>query len=268
MKYCAYFSQKSSILDKVDEINVDYDPRELTFVTFLQEHENQRVNICFFDPTLLEDGISRIIAIHEKYPQLNLAIKFSRYDKELDKYIDICKENNIPFYFSDFITSWDSLHGYVNLGVSDVFIVEELGFELDAVYEITSRANVRIRVFPNVAQSSWKTSPEIKRFFIRPEDTPIYEQYVDVFEFFGDTNRINIMYDVYAVDKEWFGTLDELIIGIHSKIDNRTLTGVFPVRRIKCGKRCMKGKGCNICEIAADLASTLHENGFIIEHHK
>lgn len=270
MKYCVDFSQKSAVLDKVDEINLRYDRREITFVDFLQEHKNQRINICIDDMTdfINESQMTRILAIHEKYPKLNIALRFLVYDESLDNAIAACKDNGIPFYFLEFIRNWDILNGYVSLGVSDVFIVEELGFELDAVYAITSKANVSIRVFPNVAQSGWDNTDALKKFFIRPEDIDLYGQYVDVCEFFGNTERINTTYEIYAKDKEWFGNLNELIISFNRKLDSRALVDIFSARRIKCGKKCMKGKPCNICDRAADLASTIRENGFILEHTK
>ena len=38
--------------------------------------------------------------------------------------------------------------------------------------------------------------PQLTKFFIRPEDIPLYEGYVDYMEFFGEPGRLNYCYDI------------------------------------------------------------------------
>lgn len=44
--------------------------------------------------------------------------------------------------------------GLVKLKVKDIYIVNELGFELDKIAEIAHKENINIRIIPNIAQSS------------------------------------------------------------------------------------------------------------------
>ena len=56
---------------------------------------------------------------------------------------------------------------------------KDLGFELPLVRAFCNEHGVRIRCFANVAQSRWEGTPIFKKFFIRPEDVDIYEDYVE-----------------------------------------------------------------------------------------
>jgi hypothetical protein len=119
--------------------------------------------------------------------------------------------------------------------------------------------NIQIRVFPNVAQSIYKNSLDKLKFWIRPEDIPIYEPYVDVCEFYGEENKQEIYYNIYAEDKKWSGSLGEIIIGLSDEINSMTLAPRFAEARIKCERKCMKGSPCHICEHMIELSQTLEK---------
>ena len=271
MKYCIEYHRDSSILDEIDEINIKYNSKETTLITFLETFKEKRVNICIpeqeFQDFILQSQMSIILAIKEKYPDLNFTIRFPYYKKSIDDLISACKDNNIPFFFEAYVRDWDTLYGYISLGVSDVYIVEEMCFSIDRVYAAAHNAKVQVRVYPNVAQSSWNETPALKKFFIRPEDTDMYSKYIDVFEFFGRPDQIDTYYDIYK-KKEWFGNLNEIIISLNTVIDNRCIVDFFAERRIKCDKKCLKNRPCNICDRCAELAETLHKHTVVIEHTK
>ena len=124
---------------------------------------------------------------------------------------------------------------------------------------------MRIRVFPNVAQCSTEYTNDLKKFFIRPEDLENYEPYVDVYEFYGDSNKLLTYYQIYKYDKKWFGPLKDLIIGFNDEIDNKYIIPRFPERRIKCGKKCLKGVSCSMCETIEQLSKTLEDAKMIIQ---
>lgn len=41
-----------------------------------------------------------------------------------------------------------------------------MGFELDKISKIAHNNNIKIRVFPNVAQSSWNDTQDIYKFLL------------------------------------------------------------------------------------------------------
>lgn len=78
-----------------------------------------------------------------------------------------------------------------------MYICEELGFSLDKISKILHENNIRVRVFPNICQSSFLETPSIKTFFIRPEDISIYSMFIDVFELVSDKDRQYTIFKIY-----------------------------------------------------------------------
>ena len=128
-------------------------------------------------------------------------------------------------------------------------------------------------MFPNVAQSSWEGTAALKKFFIRPEDVDAYEPYIDTFEFWDDSDEYRnhqkhmniVLHHIYAIDKKWFGKLNEIIYGLDCDIDSRFTIPRFAEMRIKCNKKCMKGGSCNICDNIYDLSKTLEKAEIMVK---
>lgn len=178
------------------------------------------------------------------------------------------KDANIPFYYNTIVSDFDTLQGFISKGVSDVLIGNSLGFELAAVSLVCKNANVYVRAYPNVAQSTWSDSHAIKCFFVRPEAALPYDEFIDVYEFYqNDNSRTNpdVLYEVYAQIGKWAGNLDELIMYFDKPLDSRSLMPEFDIIRTRCGKKCYKGSGCRICDNALELALTMRENDLFIK---
>jgi hypothetical protein len=147
--------------------------------------------------------------------------------------------------------------GLLKYNPTDMYICEELGFSLDKVSKILHDNNIKVRVFPNICQSSFPETPSIKTFFVRPEDIDFYSTFVDVFELISDEERQPILYKIYKQGK-WFGKIQEIIPTFKGKLDSRYILNTFGVVRSKCGKRCMYVPGsCSICLRYSELATTL-----------
>lgn len=145
-----------------------------------------------------------------------------------------------------------------------MYICEELGFFLDKVSKILHEHNIKIRVFPNICQSSFSATPSIKTFFIRPEDITIYSKFIDVFELISDEKRQEIIYKAYKQGK-WFGQIKEIIPSFHDEVDSKYIIDSFGAVRCKCGKRCMYKPGsCNICNRFTELAEVFKNNKIVI----
>lgn len=263
MKYCLVLTDIPAI-EKADEILLEYNRKNLKIIDYIKEHSNQRIilNISNLDEALQYKEIEKLNAIYVEN-KLNFSIKLPKYNEKIK---DLLPNLQIPFFFDWIITDWDELLGYIQLGVSDVYIGNNLGFELDKVAEIAHQNNVQIRVFPNVAQSSWKETSGLKKFFIRPEDVTFYSDYVDVFEFWGaDLKKQEIFYKIYS-KQEWFGSLNEIIYELNEELDSRYIIPRFAEKRVRCKKECLKGGKCQICDRIKELSHTLEEAHIIVDY--
>lgn len=270
MKYCIDYSKDTQILDKVDEINVFRDKiQDLEALEqFCEKHKEQRINVCIKD---LEEAINQnwvkdLLDFQKQHKDYNIYLRFPGKNEELGvmlhEYLDS------KFYFDTKVNDWDRVIGFIEFGVTDIFIVEGLGFELEKIAAIAHQNNVQIRVFPNVAQSTWNDLDDLRKFWIRPDDIDFYSQYVDVCEFFEESKKIDILYNIYKKDKKWFGNLSELIIGLHEPIDSRYIVPRFVKKRVKCGRECMKGGNCQMCDRIRELSGNLEKAGLMVTMEK
>lgn len=271
MKYCVPYSQHFKYSKEVDEIMFMYDEWHNqsivhTLAEMAEEFKGQRVIIQVLDYDYFVKWKTALTLIDLKQKEINFAVAFQNYTEDMDETLSQLKENNIPFFFMTRVSNWDTFNGLIKLGVSDIYIVEELGFELNKLGPLAHASSVSIRTFANVCQTQWKKGDSLKSFFIRPEDVSIYEPYVDVLEFFGDTNAQEVMYKVYAIDKQWFGNLKEIIIGLDIDLDSRFVLPAFGAARAKCGKKCLKGINCQICDRIMTASKTFEKKGIYFKN--
>ena len=268
MKYCINYSNKSHIIDKVDEILIRYDKNKILelFTQFIPAHLNQRVIVQLIEEDNIDtivNNLKKIISIYNENKDIKFDIQLPFYNQ---KFIEELKDTNLKYFFKAAANSWDKFTGLISQNVSDIYITDELAFELDKVAEIAHKNNIKVRIYPNIAQSRWDKLSDILKFFIRPEDIEMYEPYVDVCEFYGDkAQQIDTYYKIYQEDKKWFGDLQEIIIGLDSKIDSRYIIPRFAEKRIKCGKDCLKGGKCEMCKRILDLSEQLENAHLIVQ---
>lgn len=262
MNYCCNFQKHRSLENKVEEITIKYNKDNTHIVNFLNEHPNQKINVYV-------DSENESLFIRnkeiEKAQEYCFTIKVDENCSQL--FFDTLKASNVYFFSTLYARDWEDIHYLINLGVSEIYITEALGFDLERVSKYLHQRGIKIRVFPNVAQVKRENIiPNIKAFFIRPEDLSVYEKYIDVVEMWGD--KVEVFYDIYHTDKEWFGDLSEIISGLEPGLDSRFILPHFGERRIKCNRKCLSGESCSICEAVIQCSETLQKAGLLINYIK
>lgn len=253
-KYAIKYYKDCRVLDKADEVIIIYNKRDPELIKFLQsKREDQRYII---DLTSLElDEINENMEIFKGafmvHPNMSYLLKDT-------KGYCVFKDAGIPFFFNVKIQNTDTLYEYVKLGVSDVYIVNELCFSLKQIYPFCKGHNTNIRVFPNIAQKAIGKK-DLRSFFIRPEDTDVYNNFIDIYEFAGDLDKQAVYYEIYTEGK-WAGMLNEIILDLEydEDIDNSAIVPIFAFSRLGCMKRC-NYEGCNTCDIVKIISEPFRD---------
>ena len=266
MRYCLRYYRESKSIKRYNEISIIYENQTiLDLEDFIKKYAEQRIIVNIALNSFIEKRLwMDIDALHSKYS--NIVVCFIIYNNHLltEEEKGAIANLSTPYFFSTSITTWDQLHYYLNLGASDVYVTEDLGFDIEAVARTVHEHNAIVRVYPNVAQSSIKETPGLRKFFIRPEDVELYAPYIDVFEFWGEISRQDTLFHIYSNLKKWFGNLNELILDLNYDIDSRSILPIFSAFRVKCRKDCLRGaKKCHICDAIDNLSKTLSENNYI-----
>lgn len=271
MKYCGRFSNKIK-MSVFDEISILYDRQDRQLITYLQEHTNQRTILIVKDLIDFEQAEEwkKLNAIQEKYPEFNFAVCFGEPKKfeEAPDALQHCIGNlQIPFFTGDVVVNFDQLHYLCGLGVCDVYLGEDICFDLKRAKTICERTNTQIRAFPNVGQCSVKSGPALKKFFIRPEDVEEYSDCIDTLEFWGPLDRQVTLHKIYTKG-EWFGDLKELFLDFNLSFDSRCIMPGFAYARKTCGRKCMRGDHCTICDSVYSISKKLGEKHIILKKKK
>lgn len=263
MTYCLRYNNKSENLDKVGEISIRYEGQDITLLDFLKANYLYRIILRVEDiPAFFENQEWRKLnAIRKQYSEYKFAVCFCRAEDRRE-FLEEVKNLECEWFTDKPIVDWDMLHHYAAIGVSDVYIAEALGFELPAVRRFCSTHNLRIRVWPNVAQNSIKSVMPLRSFFIRPEDLDIYSPYIDTIEFWGPIEKQDVNLRIYRDTKVWPYDLAILITGLEST-QNSIIKPTFGKTRLNCGKQCLKDGQCYVCGHVSHLSKLMRELNII-----
>lgn len=249
MKYCVNFTKNFKYMDEVDEFTITFEDIYESLLYFISKYKDKRINILISnEESFIENNsIETLIKIKEEYPELKLYLQLDNVES---KVLPLINKRGLKcdYFFSTIAEDLDIFYGLLSFSPCDIFVGGNLGFKANVFSSIAQTAGIRIRVYPNIAQSSWKYVSNLYKFFIRPEDTSLYEDFIDVFDLTkSNIQAQKIYYKIYAIDKKWDDTLDEIIINFDRKIYNKYIPSFFASRRLNCGKKCMEGRPCNIC---------------------
>ena len=267
MKYAVSFFNNFRYKDEVDEIIFIYGEKNIGHTDQISSYINKNQTAILQIEDISEEKAGEAFADlltlkSDLNDNLILMINFN--NKDLIKQL---KEFNFKYMFKDYARSKEMIEAMGAEGACSIYIVEELAFNLKALKFLKEKYNLEYRVFPDIAQSTKGTGNYIDplcKFFIRPEDTEVYENYIDVFEFYHIGEQLSVIYEVYK-KQQWLGNLNDIIIGFpeDKKISNRTIAPHFGQVRVDCNKICLCGK-CFICEEISKLADSFEEAGLEI----
>lgn len=255
MAFAARWDSRSKYLNEIDELIIPFHGTTEKLTDFLEAHADQRIIVDIKEPWRSFFGVI-FAPIGEKYT--NIALRLSELNMDI---IPDIKKTKISYFTTEVAVEWEKFQELVSYGVSDIYIGEQLGFELDDVGRAAARAGIRTRIFPNIAQSARTNTDPLKKFFLRPEDVDLYNRrYISTFEFYipiGIDLNWDVLYRAYAINKKWTGRLDEIIIGLDSDIDSTFISPYWASARMTCHRKCLKYSDCNTCEKIYDLSKSL-----------
>lgn len=251
---------------KTQEFNINYDKDKNDFgklITFVQLNKNKRINILLTNG-MEEDEISTLTSLSS-----NLSFVFD--DISFEDVIWL-KENKISFYLSSrqCAANWKELFFFVEkLGVSQVYIADDLVYNLAAVKKYLDEHSVKLRVVLNEIP---ETTPDKGEEYItpvyRPEEKDNIGQYYDVGEFIlkekDNREELNLLFDTWNRKKKYSGDLKNINKDLKFSIININLPDNFCSYKMNCQMRCKNNHSvCRKCEQYITIANTLAEKGLI-----
>lgn len=268
MKYRAkYFENMSANFDEVIiTFNITNLPQLSKLKTVFNDYPQKKIVLDFVDTVYPKEndnfwqGVAQLAKDAGKDCTI-LVPHVGYYDVE-----DI-KAAGLPFGLRFAVEALNELEKAIKLGVNEIIIGGDLGFKIKEIGDYLHELNINVVVYANAAQYGvLETTGHINDFFIRPDDIPLYEDYVDtcVLHHATDLQKCNILLDIYKF--EYFnGYLRHIIQFLDSSIHNLTIPQSLWKRRLNCGRKCAVGK-CNFCNTIEKTGEHLEEKGLIYEH--
>ncbi len=247
MHYCLSSQVGKEYLKKADEIRVKY--KQLNSILDLYEINP---NATFILTITNKEDLSNIkwneIEQYNIMTQKKLIIETDSFN-----IMDACKALDIKFFYGIPVNSFYDVKALMDYGCCDIRIDSPLTHMLDKFEDL----DITVRMSPNIAYYAYIPREDgVCGSWVRPEDTELYEQYVDVFEFEDcDVKKEQALYRIYAEQKSYLGSLNTLISNLNYEGINRLIHPELSEKRAFCGQKCATGLNCKICYRMLDLAN-------------
>lgn len=267
MNYAITYNKDFRYFDTVDEILITpFSGKNIKIIEFFREKkfkDTQRIilDLTTLDPDnilTIKDLIPMFCEIKEEFPLFTVKISM-QFTEEME----MLKENNIPFIFCEFAENFEMFYVQKNLGAADIYVTGSLGFYLDKLQQF--RDQVKLRVFPNIAQSTRGTTkllPPLYKFFIRPEDIEMYENLIDTLEIYPSKDRTSVIYEIYK-RQQWLGSLSDIIMDLDVDIQNDTIAPYFALHRKQCHQDCLLNR-CTLCDQILSIGKKFEEAEIVL----
>ena len=251
MKYSASGRQPISVLRPVEEIKLEYSDRKRIY-DFYVEFEEEPKEYVVRVPNDVEDLDWEEI---QKMNQLCNG-KFTLAVADLNGQAKKCKELGIKWYWAYPVSTYYELDGVVAMEPEYVLLAGSLYFDLPQV----RKKGIPIRLVANMCYEDYIPRENgVRGTYVRPEDVPVYDKYVDVLEFIGDLNKEKALLGIYKEGK-WPGNLDILLTNFGVFVDNRGIPEQFGEARVQCRQSCMRESHCRLCETIINFVNVVDKN--------
>lgn len=222
---------------------------------FLEQHNDKRFNITIDDEYSFD--LEKLKFARIVNPNIYIVVS----DKSD---LETLKNLKINYYFNcwNAASSFRQLEYLVNLGTTDVYIVDDLCYQLKKVREFCDHHNVRVRLIlddiPSKRPDAWN-DPRAPYFI--PEIMEELDKYIDVFEFLESNSilRLRTLYKVWFENQEWRDDLRLLYPKLQLEIHNQSLIPDFIEYRMNCGYKCSYGSVCKKCDQFLEMSQILFD---------
>lgn len=252
--------------DKTDEFNVLFNPERNSMdrlYEFCDTFNDRRINIEWSnnEPRITD---MRGLMMANK----NIAVRVTK--GQIKTLVNLI-ESDIPafFHWDAPATSISTLEFLLSLGVSDIYLMDDLWYNISDIYAVLQEHEVQNRFILNKIHA---TTPNKgynpKSPIFPPECSHIIFNYVDVVE--ADCGRpfnwhkLGVYYRAWFERNDWHGNLSEIIDDLHMDIPNDSLAADDLVTfKLNCGRHCDSRpvSHCHRCAQMFEIARKLRDKG-------
>lgn len=236
-------------------------------IDFLSWHPQDRFNIKIEDydewnREVYSFDFSKLQTLTRINPNI-----YIRLTADNAKQYQLLKELGVNFFFDTHAAAinYRTLEELASLGVTDVYIGDDLCYDLKNVRKACDKLGVSLRwvldEIPGFAQDR-TTNPRAP--WVTPENINELDQYVDTFEFSEQNSwaKLNTLYKIWFIKKRWRENLRALYPELEIDVWNQSMSIDLLKYRFNCRCKCIFGSVCKKCSSNIEIANNLYTKGF------
>ena len=130
MRFAIPFSYKFRYLNDTDnelQLNINYKPRVKQLSQFVQLFHEYRINLVFYDDFDVQTDLRILEVLKKYYPEVKIVLCLPKYSAEIEK---IMNQHELLHYYNTYISDLDAFNGFLSLNVTDIWITENLMFNI------------------------------------------------------------------------------------------------------------------------------------------
>lgn len=230
----------------------------------------------------------KLIEFVETYPEKRINVEMDRIDVSFlgilnrahdrvyvrltdisdTQYVDALKEKGVRFFFDSSAiaaTSVYHLSYLISLGVSDVYLADDLLYDLQNARDIADSNEIGLRLVLNVVPTTLPITDYDKAPWFPPDSIDIIEPFIDTVEFNCgepyDWGAFGVYYRAWFERKMWHGDISEIIKDLRIFVpDDSLFTQELINYKIQCRKKCTnKYNKCDRCPKFVAIAQEMAE---------
>lgn len=262
------FKRYHELEGQVQEYNINFRSEDSSLddlIDFISYDFVHRVNLCF------------IGKINPKIVSTANKVKDCIYVRVMPEQcfqVTELRDNDVRFFYDSTMSPscYSELAEYIHMGVSDVYIVDDLTYNLEDVKKLCHSHNVHLRTILNrMPMTTLNKGKDVKSTIYRPQDIELLKQYYDVFEFdCGEPynwNIFNVVYKAFFINQNWYGNLAEINPDIQFVFHNEQVLPHYTAYKTKCQRVCDQrvNNPCKKCEQFINIGNTLFDKGVALK---
>lgn len=239
-------------------------------IVFLKKYKDYRINIEF-EGKLDKGVLLAAVAVHN-----NVAARLKSIDAHNKADLQELKDQGVKYFFDFYeMAAYNrtALGNLIDLGVSDVYIMDDLCYNLKEVKERCLQENIQVRLILNRIPSTSldkELNPKAPLFF--PQLFVALDKWIDVAEFDCgkpyNWRQHEVLYRVWFEKHYWLGQLSEINSDVQFDFPVGSVIPQILAHKLNCNRRCevqTKHRECSRCSLGLDLATTFRDKNFSVK---
>jgi hypothetical protein len=217
--------QSPEYLQKADEIKVQWRDRRIIPDLF-EKYPNATINLTRYFQDSQEEIDWKQISTYNILSKGKLVLGLTAPNEMVE-----AREKSYKFYYLSAIRTFQELNEMVDFGVCRIRLGAPLFFQMNKVRKVYSGP---IYAIANMASndSIFEHKEGVAGLWIRPEDVPTYEPYIDLIEFVGNQKQEQALFRIYAEQHKWSGELGMVVQDLNYPCTNRMIPPTLAETRL------------------------------------